>query len=234
MNYIRDRASAFQMGQINDVEYLQEVSDSPHRHRAKVTCWKFVNFIVLNKDQLPENVSKSLQQAFSGGCRRGSGTCRSRNDALKRVLRVKREDIRIPEYLSDAIPLYKSHGSLFWTGEQSASSQQAFSNVLSDLYYANMRRTATNSVRRAFYCVALYRVIQHIMKFHKSKTFTSNLSRFCADMILSDPAPDKPQSRDDVINQLKSDYKIGGVYEPYAQKEGSGIFFYLFVLPSEM
>lgn len=142
--------------------------------------------------------------------------------------------MKTPEYLDDAILLYQAKGSLFWTQEESTSSDQALSNVLSDMYYANRRRTTTNNVRRAFYCVALYRVIQRIMQLHGSKYFTSNIALFCAGMILRDAGSENSWTEVDIIKDLKSDYNIGGVYEPYAQKEGSGIFFYLFVLPSDL
>lgn len=53
-------------------------------------------------------------------------------------------------------------------------------------------------------------------------------------MILRDAGTESSPSEVDIIKDLKSDYKVGGVYDSYARREGSGIFFYLFFLPSEM
>ncbi|KAJ6016376.1 hypothetical protein N7540_010967 [Penicillium herquei] len=212
---MRERASALHLGELNDSEYLQEI----------------VDFIIDNRNHLPKNISHTLGEAFGKRPLQRPASLRNRQDALDRVRRITLEDIQTPEYLSDVIPLYGERGELFWTGEISSSTEPVFRNVLSDLYYANKRRNTANSVRRAFYCVALYRVMQRIMGLHRSKTFTSNLALFCADLILKDSNTEKPQNPGDIAEELKSDYKTGSVYEPYAQKGGNGIIFYLFILP---
>jgi hypothetical protein len=193
-----------------------------------------VDFLICNKNQLPDSVSHSLREAFAKRSSSGSAPLRNRQDALDRVRGVEREDIKTPEYLSDVIPFYEENGRLFWTGRLSSPTNQGFCNVLSDIYYANKRGTTANSVRRAFYCVALYRVIRRVMELHVSKTFTTKIADFCADMILKDSDTERLEGKDDIVLQLRSDYKIGCVYEPYAQKAGSGIFFYLFILPSTL
>lgn len=71
------------------------------------------------------------------------------------------------------------------------------------------------------------------MELHASKKFTTKIARFCANVILEDDG-DTRDDPDDVAEELKADYKIGGVYESYAQKAGNGIIFYLFVLPSKL
>ncbi|KAJ5971797.1 uncharacterized protein N7479_001715 [Penicillium vulpinum] len=81
--------------------------------------------------------------------------------------------------------------------------------------------------------MALYRVIQSVMELHASKKFTTKIARFCANVILEDDG-DTRDDLDDVAEELKADYKIGGVYESYAQRAGNGIIFYLFVLPSKL
>jgi hypothetical protein len=151
------------------------------------------------------------------------------------------KDITIPEYLRGAITTYEQRGDLFWAGASSSSLEASSdntttyvtSNVLSDLYYANKKGTVANNVRRAFYCVALYRVIHRIMKLHGTKTLTKNIKSLCAGLILkgSDTCP---QRRDEIIKELTSDYGIGCVYEPYTRKEGNGIIFYLFVVPPHL
>ncbi|KAJ5715189.1 uncharacterized protein N7483_012370 [Penicillium malachiteum] len=72
------------------------------------------------------------------------------------------------------------------------------------------------------------------MKLHSSKSFTINIASFCAEMILKDSDTERLHSKDDIVEELKSDYKVGSVYDSYAQKGGSGIIFYLFVLPSNL
>lgn len=192
---------------------------------------KLVEFIVRNKKHLPEHIAHSLHEAF--GKQKRTPPLRNRQDALSRVRCLTKEDIKTPEYLSDAVSIYKEKGYLFWSGEASSSAKVAFRNVLADLYYANKRSASANSVRRAFYCVALYRVLQRVIELHQSKTFTEKVASLCADMIIRDSEDGKIQ-KVDIIRELRSDLKTGGVYDQYAQKEGSGILFYLFVLPSTL
>jgi hypothetical protein len=194
---------------------------------------KVVNFIVRNKEILPDNISRSLREAFSKQPSQRSAPSQSRQIALSRLHRIALEDLKVPESFRDAIPNYKENGKLFWTGESSqAVPSTAFQNVLSGLYYSNKRREAIDNVRRAFHCVALYRVIQSIIKLRKSKTFTTKLALFCAEMIFRDCATENTQTPEEIAEELKSDYNIGSIYESYTLKEGNGIIFYLFVLPS--
>lgn len=146
---------------------------------------------------------------------------------------IKLEDIKVPECLAASIPRYNEQGDLFWTEAVSTSTKHVFNNVLSELFYAHKRHDTVHSVRRAFYCVALYRVIRRIMELHGSKTFTSNIAKFCADMIAKDSDIQESKSTD-IVEELKSDYKVGGIYEIYTQREGCGILFYLFVLPPDL
>jgi hypothetical protein len=201
-----------------------------------------VDFIVQNKSRLSSNLKSRLQDAFGKQPPQRAFPLRNREDALNRVRRVEREDITIPDYLSDAIATYEQRGDLFWAGKSSISHNASpdngttyvTSNVLSDLYYANKRGTVANSVRRAFYCVALYRVIRRIMKLHGTKTLTKSIKLLCAGLILKDSDTIGPQRRDEIIKELTCDYGIGCVYESYTRKEGNGIIFYLFVVPPNL
>lgn len=177
---------------------------------------------------------KSLREALVNRSSQRSFPLRNRQDALKRVKSIKREDIKTPDYLSEVIPLYTERGELFWTGGISSPAKQMSGNVLTILYFSNKRGTTAHSVRRAFYCVALYRVIQRIIKLHGSKSFTTNIASFCAEMILKGFDTETLYSRGDIVDELKSDYKVGGVYDSYAERGGCGIIFYLFVLPSNL
>lgn len=183
-----------------------------------------------------------MQDTFGKQPVRRTFPLRNRKDALNRVRDVKREDITIPEYLSGAIPTYQQQGHSFWAGESSISLEASSdhhatyvtNNVLSYLYHANKRGTVANNVRRAFYCVALYRVIQRIMKLHKAETLSKNIKSLCADLILKGADTISLERRDGIEKELVNDYKIGSVYEPYARKEGNGIIFYLFVVPPNL
>lgn len=70
------------------------------------------------------------------------------------------------------------------------------------------------------------------MGLHGSKTFTSDIAALCAEMIARDSDAESQSS--DIAEELRSDYKAGGIYENYTQKEGDGIIFYLFVLPPDL
>lgn len=195
-----------------------------------------------NKNRLSSDLKSRLHDAFGKQPLQRTFPLRNREDALKRVRRVEREDITVPEYLRGAITTYEQRGDLFWAGESSISPEASSNNgttyvtnnVLSDLYNANKKGTVANSVRRAFYCVALYRVIQRIMKLHGTKTLTKNIKSLCAGLMLKCSDTTCPQRRDEVVKELTYDYGIGCVYDSYARKEGNGIIFYLFVVPTNV
>lgn len=46
-------------------------------------------------------------------------------------------------------------------------------------------------------------------------------------MIVRDASTENSGLSVDINQDLNSDYEIGGVYESYERREGSGIFFYL-------
>ena len=146
---------------------------------------------------------------------------------------LAKDDLKIPEYLSDAIPKYEQNGDLFWAGESSNPVNTNFGNVLADLWHSNKRNTIANGVRRAFYCVALYRVLRRVMDIHKAKRMAYSLASFCADKILDVPEPEKLQ-KEDIIDELRSDFKIGSKYDSYTRKGKDGILFHLLVLPGYM
>ncbi|KAJ5781822.1 uncharacterized protein N7518_010305 [Penicillium psychrosexuale] len=232
---IRERASSPHIGEKTDSEYLQEVGTHFTVISMRTdTRVKIVSLLILNKNFLPKDINRSLREAFGKHSSHRAVPLRNREDALHRVRCLERENIKTPEFMQDFLPLYKDQGSLFWSGGVSISTEHICQNVLSSIFYANERGATADSIRRAFYCLALYQVIQRTIELHGAKTFTSKIASFCADMILGDSKNGNPQSKTDVVQQLRTDYKTGGVYEPYAQKAGYGIIFYLFVLPSKI
>lgn len=186
-----------------------------------------------NKKHLPESISQPLCEAFGRQPSQRSSPCLTRENALERLRSVTLKDMQIPEYLRNSIPLYRENGDLFWNGELSSFTKHESRNVLGVLYHSNKRRTSADNVRRALYSMTLYKVIQGIMKLHASKTFTTRIAKHCAKIILQDDS-NMHESLEAIIEELKADYKVGCIYEPYARRAGNGIIFYLFALPSHL
>lgn len=213
---IRQRAADLCSGKISDSEFLHYLVDT----------------LAINKNKLPDDLRQSLCEAFGQRSSKNNATIHNRQDALKRVRKVQCEHIRVPEFLSDILHLYAHQGSLFWNCDAPFPTKSAYRNILGDLYHGNERGTVSNCIRHAFYSVALYEVIQQIIQLHGAKRLTPDIANFCANFIWEECRPGSPQSRDNVVKQLRCDHKTGAVYKQYADKAGYAIIFYLFILPS--
>jgi hypothetical protein len=173
-----------------------------------------------------------LQKAFGQTSRKTKArTVHNRDEALDRVKEVTKNDIKVPEFLSDALPCYKREGSIFWFGGEKTSTGQSQRTILGDIYSAARRNAIANSVRRAFHSIALRYVIQQILEIRGLQRFTPEVRNMCVDIILSDGINTE---RQEISKWFSTEYDMGSVYESYTQKFGYGIIFYLFILPSTM
>lgn len=144
---------------------------------------------------------------------------------------VKKDDITVPEFLSDALPFYAREGSIFWSGGEKTSTAQSRRTVLGDIYFADRRKSIASSIRRAFHSVALRYVIQRILEIRGIQHFTTEVQKWCVDTILSDGIDAGPE---EISKWFSTEYEMGAVYESYTQQLGYGIIFYLFTLPASM
>ncbi|EED22701.1 hypothetical protein TSTA_061890 [Talaromyces stipitatus ATCC 10500] len=218
--HIRERAPAFHKGGISDSEYLQVAS----------TSLSIVDFLIASKDTLPAGIKQALQKAFSQGSKTGkTGTARNREQALARVKEVRKDDITVPEFLSDALPCYAREGSIFWSGGEKTSTAQSKHTILGDIYFADRRKAIASSIRRAFHSIALRYVIQQILEIRGIQHFTTEVKKWCVDTILSEGIDTESK---EISKWFSTEYEMGAVYESYTQKLGYGIIFYLFALPA--
>ena len=186
-----------------------------------------------NRNLLPRNIRKPLQEAFSRQSPAERGAVRSKKDALERIQSVNQ--ISLPDVALEAVRVFKDDGSLFWRHGIRTDNNLTFKNVLSDLYYGKQRNLTANNIRSAFHSLAVYKIIRILIERSKSSTFTNEVATHCAASILSEDCPAaKNQRIEDVIKDLKDDYARGDIYSRYACKRSYGFIFYMFIVPSSV
>ena len=186
-----------------------------------------------NRNLLPRNIRKPLQEAFSRQSPAERGAVRSKKDALEQIQSVNQ--ISLPNVTLEAVHVFKDNGSLFWRHRIHTDNNPTFKNVLSDLYYGKQQNLTANNIRSAFHSLAVYKIIQILIERSKSSTFTNEVATHCAASILSKDCPAaKNQRIEDVIKDLKDDYTRGDIYSRYACKRSYGFIFYMFIVPSSV
>lgn len=229
--HLRERASAFHKGGISNSEYLREASTSLPSQLNQNWHTQIADFLISRKDGLPAGIKQALEEAFGPKLRTKTGTVRNHQQALARVEELRKNDIRVPEFLSDVLPFYEKKGSVFWSGGDKTSAAPSQHTILGDIYSADRRNTISSSIRRAFHSIALRYVIQQLLKIRGVQQFTPEVKNMCVDMIVSDGTVTDLQG---ISKWFSTGYETGAVYEPYTQKLGYGIVFYLFALPASM
>lgn len=194
------------------------------------------DILASKKDLLPDEVKGRLQSAFGQkpkARRKGTRAIRSKEAAIERVQRLSPDQIVLPDLALEAVRLFKVDGSLFWRYGIRTDNERTHDCVLSDLYYGKKKIESANSVRSAFYSIAVYEIIRVLMEQSGQESFSKQIEEHCTAMILNDSKGD-PAKEDaaTIMKNLRDEHTKGKKYVQYTSRMGYGFIFYMFALPS--
>ncbi|GMG10138.1 unnamed protein product [Aspergillus oryzae] len=145
------------------------------------------------------------------------------------------KEINLPELSAAAVELFKNDPSLFWRFGVRVDNDSGLQNPLSDLYLRRKKSDTATSISSAFHSIAVFEMIQMLMKLFGTQTFTRQVATYCANMIArEDYSGVKNQRIQDIIHDLELDYAKGNIYSRYTSAHGYGIIFYMFVSKSDV